>query len=198
MPERMSLINGLMIRREKHFVLAKINILVGIFFSEVGTSLVEYFSDNDPYLEKIQEKLTITKNWDETTFLEASNFLKKHDYTVEFKKVNLASLRKFLIEKRSFLVRLLENPNLLEREAFTDMLHAIFHLTEELEGRKKIKEITEIDNKHILVDIKRAYRLLAFEWLAYMKYQKDNYPYIFSHAMRTNPFDTNASIEIKE
>ena len=61
---------------------------------------------------------------------------------MEFKKVNLAFLRKYLIEKRDFLVRLMENPNLLEQESFTEVLKAVFHLTEELEGRKKIKEIS--------------------------------------------------------
>ena len=130
-------------------------------------------------------------------FREASDKLKKHDYSVEFKKVNLSFLRKYLIEKRDFLVRLMENPNLLERESFTDVLLAVFHLTEELEGRKKIKEIAEVDNNHIMGDIKRAYSLLVFEWLGYMKYQKEHYPYMFSHAMRTNPFDTDATIEIK-
>ena len=47
-------------------------------------------------------------------------------------------------------------------------------------------------------DIKRAYSQLVHEWLGYMKYQKENCPYMFSLSMRTNPFDTNATIEIKE
>jgi hypothetical protein len=29
--------------------------------------------------------------------------------------------------------------------------------------------------------------------LDYMKYMKENYPYLFSFAMRTNPFDREAS-----
>ncbi|MBA7569274.1 hypothetical protein ES708_11013 [subsurface metagenome] len=34
------------------------------------------------------------------------------------------------------------------------------------------------------------------EWLDYMKHLKNNYPYLFSLAMRTNPFDANASVEV--
>jgi len=30
-----------------------------------------------------------------------------------------------------------------------------------------------------------------------MKHLKTNYPYLFSLAVRTNPFDTNASVEVK-
>ena len=192
------IVNGLLVRRQKHLVHSKLNMLIGTFFSEVGTNLLEYFSDNDPDIERIRGKLKITGNWDDKEFQEASDKLKKHDYSVEFKKVDLTLLRNYLIEKRDFLVRLMENPNLLEHESFTNVLLAVFHLTEELEDRKKIKEITEVDKKHIMGDIKRVYSLLVLEWLSYMKYQKKHYPYMFSHAMRTNPFDTEATIEIKE
>jgi hypothetical protein len=30
-------------------------------------------------------------------------------------------------------------------------------------------------------------------WLEYMEHLKDNYPYLFSLAMRVNPFDKTAS-----
>jgi len=39
--------------------------------------------------------------------------------------------------------------------------------------------------------------LLVHEWLDYMKYLKKNYPYLFSLAVRTNPFDRNASVVLK-
>ena len=51
----------------------------------------------------------------------------------------------------------------------------------------------DTDYKHLSGDIKRAYTLLIHEWLDYMKHLKDNYPYLFSLAMRTNPFDRDAS-----
>jgi len=38
---------------------------------------------------------------------------------------------------------------------------------------------------------------LVRQWLAYMKYLKNFYPYLFSLAMRTNPFDQHASPIIK-
>jgi hypothetical protein len=39
--------------------------------------------------------------------------------------------------------------------------------------------------------------LLVQQWLEYVKYLKDNYPYLFSLAMRTNPFDQTASPFVK-
>lgn len=111
--------------------------------------------------------------------------------------MDLVSLRSFLIEKGDFLLRLLENSNLLEHESFTALLRAVFHLGEELEGRKKLKQISDKDNKHIAGDIKRVYGALVHDWSNYLKYLQKNYPYLFSLALRTNPFDENASLELK-
>jgi len=102
-----------------------------------------------------------------------------------------------LKEKRQFLLNLLENPNLLEHESFTNLLWAVFHLTDELTHRKGLDRLPENDYQHLAGDIKRAHHLLILEWLNYMKHLKTNYPYLFSLAVRTNPFDANASVEVR-
>ena len=94
-------------------------------------------------------------------------------------------------------MRLLENPTLLEHESFTELLRTVFHLTEELTFRDDIGRLPDPDKMHIAGDIKRVYHLLVNQWLTYMKHLKDNYPYLFSLAMRTNPFDQKASPVIK-
>ena len=119
------------------------------------------------------------------------------DFQVDIKKGDLAGLRSFIIERRVFLLGLLENPNLLEHEQFTELLWAVFHLAEELAHRKTISGLPENDYTHLAGDIKRAYGLLVREWLSYMKHLKANYPYLFSLAVRTNPFNPEASVEVK-
>jgi len=94
------------------------------------------------------------------------------------------------------MVRLLENPVILEHQSFTGLLQSVFHLTEELERRKNLDALPAADIEHLAGDINRVYRLISGEWLSYMKYLKNNYPYLFSLAIRTNPFDENASAVI--
>jgi branched-subunit amino acid transport protein len=53
------IVNRLLIQRGKKISLEKLNLLIGIFFSEVGTTLLEFFSDWDPELDKIKEELII-------------------------------------------------------------------------------------------------------------------------------------------
>lgn len=191
------IIHQLLNMREKRARLEKLNMVIGAFFSEVGTRLITYFSDFDPKLDKIREELIVTTGWAEQDFSSVSKRLKNYDYEVEIQKVELEYLRGFLMEKRDFLLRLLENPNLLEHESFTELLRAVFHLTEELQSREDISQLPDADYDHLSGDIKRAYILLVHQWVDYMKHLKDNYPYLFSLAMRTNPFDQSASPVVK-
>ena len=45
------IVNKLLIRREKKLRLEKLNMLIGTFFSEVGTALLEFFSVKKPILD---------------------------------------------------------------------------------------------------------------------------------------------------
>jgi len=184
-------------RREKQARLEKLNMIIGAFFSELGTRLLAYFSDFDPKLDKIKKDLIVTGDWSEQEFSIVNKRLKDYDYEVDIKKVGLENLRSFLAGKMNFLLRLLENPTLLEQESFTELLRAIFHLSDELANREDLSQLPDTDYEHLTGDIKRAYTLLVGEWLTYMKYLKDNYPYLFSLAMRTNPFDQDTSPIVK-
>ena len=103
-----------------------------------------------------------------------------------------------MISKRQFLLALLGNPNLLEHEKFTELLWAVFHLTDELSHRKSMEHLPPSDYEHLSGDIRRAYSLLVREWLSHLEHLKASYPYLFSLAVRTNPFDPNASVELRQ
>ena len=187
------IIHRLLSGREKRARLEKLNMVIGAFFSEVGTRLLTYFSDFDPELDEVRKDLIVADDWTEQTFSSVRKRFRDYHYVVEIQKVDLPGLRNFVMGKRDFMVRLLENPSLLEHESFTELLRAVFHLTEELETRENVKQLPDTDLQHLAGDVRRAYTLLVREWLGYMKHLKDTYPYLFSLAMRTNPFDQEAS-----
>jgi len=183
--------------REKQSLMRKLNMVIGIFFSEVGITLLECFPDFAPHYDRQRLNLLITADWSNRDFNLARRHVKNYDYEIESQNGDLAGLKNFLIRKRDFLLRLLENPNLLEHRSFTNLLRAVFHLAEELEYRKDVGKLSKKDYEHLSGDIKRVYSSLLSEWLAYMNHLKNNYPYLFSLAVRTNPFDPNASPEVK-
>ena len=123
--------------------------------------------------------------------------LENHEHKIDCRAGDLQGLQDFLARQRSFLLRLLENPNLLEHDYFTELLWAVFHLAEELSHRARVKDLPDTDYEHLSGDIKRVYQLLVREWLSHMEHLKGDYPYLFSLAVRTNPFDPHASAEVK-
>lgn len=184
--------------REKRSLMNKLNMVIGAFFSETGRDLLLMLSACDPDCSNLKQYLIVSNNWSYKDFRKAKFSLEQYACDVSIKSEKIAKIRDFLISKRYFLLNLLENPNLLEHEAFTNLLWAVFHLTEELTLRDNINQLPEDDKEHLENDIKRVYRLLIAEWLAYMRHLKQDYPYLFSLAVRTNPFDDNADIEVKK
>jgi len=190
-------LHQLLIYREKQSILKKLNMVIGTFFSEVGTELLKKCSSFDPQAFQIVRKLAAAKDWLDKDFNSAKLQVKKRDTAIDSRKGNIQEVKDFLLSKRSFLLSLLENPNLLEHESFTDLLWAVFHLTDELAHRSNLGSLPDTDYDHLAGDIKRAYHQLILQWLDYMTHLKNDYPYLFSLAIRTNPFDETASVEVK-
>jgi hypothetical protein len=184
--------------RERLVIRQKLNMVIGVFFSEMGTELVRTLSDFLPEAEDLTTRLKVTIHWNEPEFRAAASFLGRSSLHVDSRMGDLGYLRHFLLGKRDFMLRLLENPNLLEHDEFTDLLWAITHLLQEIEARRDLAELPEADRDHLSGDIKRAYSYLLREWLVYMKHLKHDYPYLFSLAVRMNPMDPEARAEITE
>lgn len=191
------IIHHLLAEREKRAMLKKLNMVIGAFFSEVGTSLLEHFNGFDSNAERISKHLMVSGEWSPEHFTQMQVVLQRHDYKIDSRAGDLHGLQNLMVSKRAFLLRLLENPNLLEHESFTELLWAVFHLAEELSHRSTVEDLPETDYHHLSGDIRRAHRCLVREWLSHMEHLKNDYPYLFSLAVRTNPFDPNASVEVQ-
>jgi hypothetical protein len=192
------IIHELLNQREKRARFEKLNMVIGIFFSEVGTKLVNFLSARDPHREKMPEELLLKDGLSEKNVSSLGAQLNKYDYGLEIQNEDLSQLKILLNDKKDFLLRLLENPNILEHESFTEALRAVFHLAEELDYREDFRRIPNSDRTHLVGDMKRVYRNLASQWLFYMGYLKTHHPYLFHLAIRMNPFDRNASPIVKE
>lgn len=187
-------IERILSRREKQAMMNKLNMVIGTFFSEVGQDLLKKFSTFVDKAENLEKKLKITSKWGKKDFQKAITAAQEFSYDMKIDKDKLCELRDFLLDKRSFMLRLLENPNLLEHERFTDLLWAIFHLTEELAFRgDKLKELPQEDLDHVVNDLKRAYSQITSVWIAYTEHLKESYPFLFSLAARINPLNPNAT-----
>lgn len=183
-------------RKQEQIRHEHLNILVGLFFSEIGTELLYICASSDRMLSKFREN-TGEQGTPEQNLIILQQQIKAHQYELDEKDINLEAIKSLLAEKGNVLLRLLENPNLLEREAFTELLRAAFHLREELIARATLIDIPSADRQHLTGDVRRVYRLAASQWLEYAQYLRLNYPYLFSFILRTNPFSADRSAIVK-
>jgi hypothetical protein len=181
-------IDRLLASREKEAKLSKLNVVAGAFFSEAGNQLFKDFLDAVDDKDNVYHKIGINSDWKRKDFKRAMAFSTTAMGQVDISKLRLDELRDALRDKRPFFLVLLENPNLLEHERFTDMLISVFHLTEELEARNSLENLPEKDRQHLSVDINRAYGKLILEWLDYMQHIQSHYPFLYSLNLRIHPF----------
>jgi hypothetical protein len=190
------IIHRLLSERERRAKLHKLNMVIGTFFREMGTELLALLVERDTKCERIGHELRVNQEWTETAFREASERLRRHEPAIDSQRGDIEALGEFLHEKRGFLLMLLQNPNLLEHEAFSDLLWAVFHVADELAHRRNLRELTQTDAKHLAGDMVRVHRQLVEQWISYMHHLKADYPFLFSLALRTNPFDPEAKVEV--
>ncbi len=181
---------------ERQAIRRKLNVAIGVFFSQVGTPLLRLLSAFDGRAEDARKHLRIDGAWTDAHFAKMQAVLRSHEPAIDAGRGDLALLKTTLAEQRDFLLRLLENPNLLEHETLTEMLWAVFHLADEFAHRPSLANLPAPDRKHLELDIQRAYDWLVREWLHHMQHLRATYPYLFSLAVRTNPFNPDAKVEV--
>ena len=184
--------------REKRRIVHRMNMVVGAFFSELGTPLLAELLPAMSSAEEIRERLHLRAAWTREDFRGAFKFAHTLKCDIDLGRIDREALRAHLMGQRSFMLRLLENPNLMEHERFTDLLWAVTHLEEELEARVSLSDLIPADEAHLEVDTRRAYNALLAEWVLYVEHLKVDYPYLFSLIVRTHPFQEAPSAVVKE
>jgi len=99
------IIHSVLEQREKKARLKKLNMVIGVFYSEVGTKLLEILSKWDPQIESIQKELVIEGKSPARKFGRICRCLKKHDYNIESEKTDWDTVKAFLMTKKDFLLR---------------------------------------------------------------------------------------------
>jgi hypothetical protein len=192
------IIERLISLRDKRSLEHKLNMVIGAFFSELGTPLLAELLPAMCSAPEIKEQLHLKASWKKEDFSRALQFARTLQCDVDLGRIDRDALKAHLVEQRHFVLRLLENPNLMEHARFTDLLWAVLHVEEELEARTSLADLTPADEAHLQLDVRRAYNALMSEWLLYAEHLRTDYPYLFSLVVRTHPFQDTPSPLVTE
>lgn len=186
-------IEQLLSERETQNKRRKLNMVIGAFMGELGTRLLGDINRLRIAAHTFDAALNVDGSWKQNDYRHAQHQVAASHLAFAATAGDLQALRILLLRQRNFVLGLLQNSNTLEHEAFSDLLLAVCHLTEELECRSDFATLPESDHQHLHGDILRAYGLLVQQWLSYLQHLQSDYPYIFSLAVRTSPFNPHAS-----
>ncbi|MHA1130341.1 MAG: hypothetical protein ACTSQI_21470 [Candidatus Helarchaeota archaeon] len=188
-------INQILKNREKKLALQKLYTNVGVFFHEVGLELLKLFKAINPNTCKRLHFMDINNDWNSREFDHLIKILQSREFRIEMTPNKLFEFLGFFESNKTYFLDLLENPNLMEHDLFTDMLWGMFHFYKELELRKNLVDLPEHDVRHLTNDAERVYKALLIEWVTYLRYLKEVYPFLYSFAIRTNPFKADLKME---
>ncbi len=174
-------------KRDEESRSMKLNMISGLFFGEVGDGLLSNFLRLDGNRDELIKGLMMTQGWTDGDFRDARCMAKEHAPAIKAHDEDITVIDGLLDGKKDFLLRLLENPTLVEHGRFTDIIRATFHLREEVFARREKLPLPETDLKHLSIDMERVYKLMLPLWISYMHHLKSQYPYLYSFALRMNP-----------
>ncbi|CEN92556.1 hypothetical protein [Paraclostridium sordellii] len=165
--------------RAKKDRIEKINMLVGIFFTEVGGKLMHLIIDSDKdaknYITNFEDLNNIKK------------CLNEYDYKVDMNNIDLCSIKNILLENNNLFVTLISNENVFQHQIFTDLLMSVVHLRDEIIFMEKDDNL-ELNINHLENDVVRVYKNISIQWISYLEYLNKSYPFLYNNAIRVNPF----------
>lgn len=170
-------------RRAKIDRLNKLNMLVGLFFSDVGFNLLKLIAAGDTKINLL--------NLDFNDIRACTSKLSAHDHDISFELIDYPKLKQLIIGSREILSTLIANENILEHETFTDLLMALMHLRDEILFIQHKIELSHDDCIHLKGDLIRVYKTLTVQWINYLSHLKQFYPFQYNSAIKFNPFTFN-------
>lgn len=192
------IINRLLTMRAKREQQEKMKMVVGIFFSEAGYALLKLFVACDPSADALRRVLAVQMSWTPEDFAGAVRQAGRMPMLACPTAGDLVQIRDLLRTHHDFLLRLIENPLLLEQSLIPKLLQDLFHLEEELSARGDIAALPQTDILHLGGDVNRVYGSLVSVWLDHMEYLSRYYPYLLSLSIRKSPFAPDADVVVRE
>ena len=100
------ILNQLLNVREKLSMLNKLNMVIGTFFSEVGTTLLRSFAAIDQNTDGIREELLIKGEWTDQQFAAVIKRVRGNEFGIQYTGSDLEALKTILTGKAELSARI--------------------------------------------------------------------------------------------
>ncbi|WP_244832905.1 hypothetical protein [Clostridium sp. BJN0001] len=170
------ILDKLIEKREKKHIIESNTKLIGVFFAEVGNSLISLFNKYNK--ESIKSSSCSLSLDDE--FKSIKQYIEICEFKITLKSELINKLYDMLDENKYLLLILSSSSNVILDESFLEMIITFLHLQGE------IRDADKLDN--LQRDIDSSYKKLCLEWVKYMEGIKERDKDIFTKKFNANPF----------
>jgi len=127
-------LNELLSVRARRERMEKLNMVIGTFFSEVGTDLLHMIAQKDTGIARVADSLKIREEWREEDFERTRELFSLYRFHAVVERQDLESMKVFLKEKRNFLLRLMETRCCSSTNRLQNFCRLSFTLPRSLKG----------------------------------------------------------------
>lgn len=173
----------LLSRSEKNEIARRTNALVGTFFNEIGYDIITILTKHDRNFATLKEAIRFNNEWDSAKFKNIHKFADTYKYGAPEGIEDFEEISKLLMARKDFLLILMSNASLLEKDEFSELLLAVNHIHE---AQKTIGDLSGMCKElidHIHDDIEKVFRCLIKVWASYLAMIKKEDPYLYKLAI---------------
>lgn len=189
------LFNYILNRKEQSSEREKTNMLIGIFYSEVGNELLRLFLEADMYVEYFRSKFMIKKTWTEADYKKLLLQSDSIEHSINIENIDLSKLREKLANVTGLSIDLLTSTSLQNKDDFNIIVNNVFFLKGELDDRMEGRELDEHEKVHIQKIVNELYLRLIKMWVSHMYYRQSSNEQLFIKALIKSPFDNRSRAE---
>ena len=96
------IIDQMLESREKQRRMEKLNLVIGTFFSTIGTPLLAQLAEADTSIDSVKPRLVIGDDWRNEMFRDVQDCLNNYTCSVVITRINMESLRVYLVSHEDF------------------------------------------------------------------------------------------------
>ena len=189
------LFNYILNRKEKSSEKGKTDMLIGIFYSEVGNELLRLFLESDRYVEYFREKFMIKREWKEADYKKLILESDSIEHSINIENIDLLKLKEKLGNVTGLSMDLLTSTSLQNKDDFNIIVNNVFYLKGELDDRNIEAGLEEYEKVHLQKIVNELYLKLIKMWVSHMYYRQSSNEQMFVKALIKSPFDDRTRME---
>jgi len=170
-------------RSQKNEISRRTNALVGTFFNEIGHEIIRILTKHDSNFAALRANIQLDEGWDTSKVKSIHKLAGNYKYGAPKGIEDILEIGELLNSKKDFILILMSNASLIEKDEFSELLLSVNHIYEALKTMGDISGISRELIDHFHSDIERMYKNLIIVWSGYLSTIEKEDPYLYRLAI---------------